>query len=120
MPRTTRAARARKAEERVRDDYSDIDCDSVVEPRAHACAVTTQARDSINAAEELRAQRGASLVHTLGGAQTGAPAAALDTDTAKKMRHVLCGAQTGAPATVLNTVMESFARMQAETNRKLM
>lgn len=43
MPRTTRTTRARKAEERISDDYSDTDCDSVVPPK-HATQPTRTRR----------------------------------------------------------------------------
>ncbi len=64
MPRITRATRAQighKAEEQGSDGYSDSDCDSVVEPRAHAGAATTQSRDAYDATEQTRAQGSAAL-----------------------------------------------------------
>ncbi|KAH9640465.1 hypothetical protein HF086_018131 [Spodoptera exigua] len=128
MPRITRATRAQiehKAEEQGSDGYSDSDCDSVVEPRAHAGAATTQSRDAYDATEETRAQGSAALDHTLGGARTGAPAATEEPRARRgaALDHTLGEAQTGAPAAapnterLLSTMMESFARMQAETNR---
>uniref|UniRef100_A0A2A4J7C9 CCHC-type domain-containing protein n=1 Tax=Heliothis virescens TaxID=7102 RepID=A0A2A4J7C9_HELVI len=110
MPRTTRATQAaaaavaaadRKPEDQDSDGYSDDYCDSVVQARASTGAPSTYVRFATEAAEETRARGGAAPDDTLSGAHTGAPAAAHDTER------------------LLTTVMESFARTQAETNRTL-